>query len=147
MCVIFTIHDDSLHTNGNWRNFRIYAKPSKINPFCWRLLHCWIPTLLNLYKLCINCQSDYVRYSSYVDDDMHNFLECAYATNCWKETNLWSRIDTIFKVIEVFLQLYFPLMQVWMITLELASNLSFGTYNTSEILTYGSRIKMILRPL
>jgi len=32
--------------------------------------------------------------NNYLEDEMHMFMHCKFATDCWKEENFWGKIES-----------------------------------------------------
>lgn len=100
--------------------------------FFWRLACSFHPTQLNLRNQNIKCQSNCVRCSHTVEDEIHIFLECAYVVNCWNEANLWNTIKTVYKYISHTCREHMAQSKTWLWEkiqddTSITLNLSFDT--------------------
>lgn len=93
MCLSLSEQGMHYQASGDWKLIWNMSLPPKIKHFCWRLLRCCLPTRFNLQGRGVNCQSTCVVCNNDIEDEMHMFLHCTFAINCWKEANLWGKIE------------------------------------------------------
>ncbi|MCI07354.1 ribonuclease H protein, partial [Trifolium medium] len=54
-----------------------------------------LPTKFNLHSRGVPCQIHCILCSREVEDEMHLFLDIAQVVHCWKEANLWHKVEHI----------------------------------------------------
>jgi len=91
-CVSISDQRSNYHVPGDWKLIWSLHVPPKIKHFCWRLLRNSLPTRSNLQSRGVHCQSTCVVCNQDLEDEMHMFMHCKFATDCWKVVNLWDKI-------------------------------------------------------
>jgi hypothetical protein len=81
------------YSRNTYAQWKFPQNPSKLKHFCWRMLCNCLPTRFNLHHQGVPSQLDCVLCSNEVEDEMHLFIDCAQAVQCWKEANLWHAVE------------------------------------------------------
>jgi len=92
MCVSISDQWSNYHVSGDWKLIWSLCVPPKIKHFCWRLLRGCLPTRSNFQSRGVHCQSTCVVCNCDLEDEMHMFMHCKFAIDCWKAANLWGKI-------------------------------------------------------
>jgi len=93
MCLSISDQRSNYHVSGDWKLIWTLHVPPKIKHFCWRLLRNCLPTRSNLQGRGVPCQSTCVTCNNNdLEDEMHLFMHCKFAIDCWKSTNMWGMI-------------------------------------------------------
>jgi hypothetical protein len=92
LCLQLTSHDN-FNVSGDWRKIWTMQIPPKLKHFCWRMLRYCLPTRLKLHIRGVNCQTTCAVCSNATEDELRLFFDCPHAISCWKELNLWQRLE------------------------------------------------------
>jgi hypothetical protein len=89
MCVSIS---DQQYVSGDWKLIWSLHVPPKIKHFCRRLFRNCLPTRFNSQGRGVHCQSACVACNNVLEDEMHLFMHCKFAIDCWEAANRWGMI-------------------------------------------------------
>jgi hypothetical protein len=89
MCLNLSGHGSHYHVTGDWK-----LRWSLCLPPCWRMLRYCLPTWFNLQSRGVQCPSACVASNNDLEDEMHMFMHCKFATDCLREASLWGKQET-----------------------------------------------------